>query len=83
MKTPPRILRGTVKSFKEQGFDFYVSINVLKEIDTTTEKVWVKVTPLQLSKAVYKGNTKDEVIIDAKFGRNGKKAAYIIEVPCF
>lgn len=83
MKTPPNIKRDTVKSLADQGFDFFVPIKVLKEVDTTTEEVFVKVTAIQLSKAVLRANTKDIVIVDAKFGRNGSKTAVVVETPCF
>lgn len=83
MKTLPNIKRDTVKFFAEQEFNFYVCINVLKEVDTTTEKVYVKVSAVQLSKAVMSANRSDLVIVDVQFGRNGCKSAYIIEIPCF
>jgi hypothetical protein len=83
MKTEPNIKRDTVEHFAKQGFEFFTAINTLKEVDTTTDVVYVKVTGTQLSKAVMHANRSDEVIVNVQRGRNGRKAAYVVEIPCF
>jgi hypothetical protein len=81
MKREPNIKRDTVGNLTKEGCDFFIPIDVVKEIDTTTNKVFIKVSPIQLSKAVFKANRSDELIVDIQFGRNGSKTAFVI--PCF
>lgn len=83
MKNQQNIVRNTVKGLAEQGYDFYCILPVQKECDTTTENVRIKVSAVQLSKAVLCGNRKDEVIVDCQRGRNGAKTATVISIPCF
>lgn len=62
----------TVEGLKESGYDLFVSIN---------GQAHVKVTPAQLSKAVFSVNRRDEVIVNLYRGRNGAKSATIISIP--
>ncbi len=81
MKQEPKIYRDTVQHLSENGFEFFILIPTGKECNTTLDKVAIKVSAIQLSKAVLQANRKDEVIVDMRYGRNGRKAAYVIEIP--
>lgn len=82
MKTPPNIVRDTVKSLADSGHEFYLVIPITGQpAGSAIRTAPIKISAIQLSKAVTWANRTDEVIADCKKGRNGRKSALIIEIP--
>lgn len=79
MKTPPNIIRETVAHLAQIGCEFYIMIPVVPAAVNKTAPV--KISATQLSKSVTFGNRCDQVVVDLKFGRNGRMSATVVEIP--
>lgn len=77
MKTPQNRITSTVKELSERGCTFLVSI----QGELQDDYYCVQVTAKQLSKAVFRGNRRDEVIVDLQRSRNGALTALVLEIP--